>query len=203
MRKIPTLYQRDPETNLRYVKNEVHPDCQWVIDDEGTPTYKWDGTCVSIDENGIMSKRREVKEGKPVPDEFRQEGDPDPETGKRVGWVLVDLTDPADKWHLEGLGHLISNQSDDEPWPENAAGTYELIGPKVQGNRHSFDRHYLIRHGFHHDGRRSMCGMVPTGFEQLGEHLHGTVDLDPGFEGFVWHHPDGRMAKIKAKDFPT
>ena len=24
----------------------------------------------------------------------------------------------------------------------------------------------------------------------------------PGLEGVVWHHPDGRMAKIKVTDFP-
>ena len=24
-----------------------------------------------------------------------------------------------------------------------------------------------------------------------------------GVEGIVWHHPDGRMAKLKGRDFPT
>ena len=23
------------------------------------------------------------------------------------------------------------------------------------------------------------------------------------YEGIVWHHPDGRMAKLKRRDFPT
>jgi hypothetical protein len=29
--------------------------------------------------------------------------------------------------------------------------------------------------------------------------LAGAAD---GIEGIVWHHDDGRMAKIKARDFP-
>jgi hypothetical protein len=24
-----------------------------------------------------------------------------------------------------------------------------------------------------------------------------------GVEGIVWHHPDGRMAKLKGRDFPS
>ncbi len=43
MKKIPTLFIRDPE-NPRYVTEEVHPDCQWVTRGEGVPTRKYDGT---------------------------------------------------------------------------------------------------------------------------------------------------------------
>lgn len=199
MRKIPTLYQRDP-MNPRYVMNVLHPDCQWVIDGEGKATYKWDGTAVRIDEHGVMWKRREIKSGKPIPKDFRQEGDIDPVTGKCVGWVRAE---PTDKWHFEGLGNLIREQSS---WPNReAAGTYELIGPKVQGNPHQSDRHVLIRHGW-----PELHG-VPTGFDDLGRWLHNIQDpvfnalgvLANGFEGVVWHHPDGRMAKIKKRDFPS
>ena len=34
-------------------------------------------------------------------------------------------------------------------------------------------------------------------FEGLRQWLN-----DHTFEGIVWHHPDGRMAKIKKRDFP-
>lgn len=198
MKKIPTLYLRDPATNRRYVRNEVHPDCGWVAED-GIPTYKWDGTCVRIDEFGIMFKRREVKEGGPIPGGFRQEGDPDPETGKRVGWVAVDLSDPGDRWHLEGLGKLTESWPEGTPWPEGAPGTYELVGPKVQGNPHDLDHHALVPHGY-----VSIPG-CPTAFDELSTWLREMRCLDSGFEGVVWHHrrpDDERMAKIKAKDFP-
>lgn len=203
MKKIPTLYIRDPETNLRYVRNEVHPDCQWVLDGEGSPTYKWNGTAVMIDEAGVLHKRREVKRGKEPPPTFQQTGDADPNTGKLVGWVTAETFAKEDRWHFEGLGHMIANWPDETTWPEGGAGTYELVGPKIQGNPHRLEHHTLVRHGFHIDGQRSKCGIVPTRFADLGSFLHGTAELDPGFEGIVWHnHFDRRMAKIKAKDFP-
>lgn len=194
MKKIPTLYVRDPETNLKYVRDEVHPDCRWVIDGEGVPTYKWDGTAVLIDDDGWQWKRREIKPGKPVPDGFRQEGDTDPNTNKLVGWARVDLDDPADRWHREAYANT----------EEKPPGTYELVGPKIGhvkgGNPHKVDEHMLIRHG------TDPLHGVPTQFDKLGTWLHEpTADHGPtedGFEGVVWRHPDGRMAKIKARDFP-
>ncbi len=193
MKKIPTIYQRDPATNLRYVKDEQHPDAAWVFAGEGTPTYKWDGTAVLIVGTGVMFKRREVKPGKPTPPGFRQEGDPDPNTGKRVGWVVVDFDDPENKWHVKGFNNTVAELGDE---PES--GTYELVGPKVQGNPHQFDRHRLALHGDVDFGQQ-----IPTGFDTLADILReGALNHSPGFEGIVWHHPDGRMAKIKASDFP-
>ncbi len=204
MKKIPTIYQRDPATNLRHVMNERHPDCEWVFNGEGVATYKWDGTAVMISGTGVVWQRREVKPGKPLPDSFRQEGDEDPNTGKRVGWVVADLTDRANRWLAEAA--------------ENAAdlpsGTYELIGPKIQGNPHGWEHHQLIPHEnaggrvFEDDGIGDHFWQPPpVEFEALGEWLHGFANNGSrgavGFEGIVWHHPDGRMAKIKLRDFPT
>ena len=197
MRKIPTIYERDQATKLRYVKNERHPDCGWVFAGEGVATYKWDGTAVRIDDHGVMWKRRQVKADEPVPEGFDQEGDADPETGKRVGWVVCQPV-PEDRWHFEALGYLIRAQPVETPWPTgDVAGTYELVGPKIHGNPHLFSEHRLIQHG------EPTLISVPTEFDVLGRWLHSPDFIMPGFEGVVWHHPtDGRMAKIKAKDFP-
>ena len=199
MRKIPTIYERDPATKLRYVKNERHPDCGWVFDGEGVATYKWDGTAVMLDDDLIVWKRRQVKAGEEAPIQFRQEGEEDPETGKRVGWVPCNRDDPADRWHWEAC-----DAKPDETWEP---GTYELIGPKVRSNPHGLDEHRLIRHGvpaahikapivYMFNVQRALTfGSIRSALEQAAK-------ADPGFEGVVWHHPDGRMAKIKAKDFP-
>ena len=211
MKKIPTLFERDPDTKYRYVTRTVHPDCRWVIDGEGWPTYKWDGTAVRIDTNGRAWKRRELRadfidrSGERVtvepPAEWWQEGEADPATGKRVGWVPVDPGDPSDQWHREALARAEVYTGD------FTAGTYELVGPKVQGNPHGFAAHKLIPHGEHH------METVPTDFDELGRWLGLARDISwfsdsdgtmlMGFEGIVWHHPDGRMCKIKAKDFPA
>ena len=56
-----------------------------------------------------------------------------------------------------------------------------------------------------------LCNFVWTGRMRPGEHMWTIpVDLERDFdcilsdaivEGIVWHHPDGRMVKIKTKDF--
>jgi hypothetical protein len=134
-------------------------------------------------------ERRELKKGRPTPDGFRQEGGVDPVTGKRVGWVLCNRDEPTDRWHWEAY---------DRAAPDLAPGTYELVGPKVQGNPHDTRNHVLIPHGNGPDLD------PPTEFDALGAWLHhvATDTAQPGFEGIVWHHPDGRMAKIKTRDFP-
>jgi len=38
MRKIPTLFGRDWDTDPRYVTREVAPGCEWVINGEGRAT---------------------------------------------------------------------------------------------------------------------------------------------------------------------
>ena len=69
-------------------------------------------------------------------------------------------------------------------------GTYELCGPKVQGNPERYDHHLLVRHG------SEVLADAPRTFLALGHYL-----ADNDIEGIVWHHPDGRMVKIKGKDF--
>lgn len=180
MQKIPTLFLRDPDVNFRYVWCETHPDCQWVIDGEGAPTRKLDGTCVLLRGDRVF-KRREVKRGKPEPDGFELV-ETDAATGKSVGWVEVG-DGPDDKWHREAVSNMIGLIED---------GTYELCGPKVQGNPEGYPVHTLVRHG--------AIGLddVPRSFRALSGWLHDRL-----YEGVVWHHPDGRMAKIKKKDFPA
>lgn len=58
MQKIPTMFVRDPD-NMRYVIDEVTPGCEWVLAGEGTPTRKYDGTCVMFD-GAEWWARREV-----------------------------------------------------------------------------------------------------------------------------------------------
>jgi hypothetical protein len=182
MKKIPTIYKRNPE-NMRELLDEPHPDCAWVFAGEGVATRKYDGSCCKM-ENVRLWKRREVKKGKSTPDGFIEEGR-DPNTGKRVGWVEVNPIDPGDRWHKEAVINALSNGN---ALPD---GTYELVGPKVQGNPENQPGHYLISHA---DAER--YPECPTGKEELIEWLRGR-----DIEGVVWHHPDGRMAKIKKKDF--
>lgn len=176
MKKIPTIFKRNPE-NMREILDEQHPDCGWVFSGEGVATRKYDGTCVKI-EKGQYFKRREVKPGKKVPVDFIEE-QYDETTGKRVGWIPVNTKSKEDRWHMEAF---------DAGLPD---GTYELVGPKIQGNPEKYDAHTLIAHASaieYFDVPRTFCGLRDW-----------LVDKD--IEGLVFHHPDGHMGKIKKRDF--
>lgn len=178
MKKTPTLFKRDHAGN-RLVYDEVTPGCEWVTRGEGVATRKYDGTSCLV-EDGRLYKRHEVKKGKKRPDGFMPADVVDPVTGKQPGWVAV-TDDPADKWHREaGRYHGLL--------PD---GTYELIGPKVQGNPERVSNHYLASH--------KMSDHYPNCPRTFAAIRHWLKSED--IEGIVWHHPDGRWAKIKKKDF--
>lgn len=191
MRKIPTLFARDWDGDRRYVLPEVVPDCEWVISGEGVPTRKYDGTCVMFDGEHWWA-RREVKAGKPAPEGFVPL-ETDDETGKTVGWEPIEQSAFA-RWHAEAV------ENAGAPGVSWIKGTYELIGPKVNGNPEGCGKHLLMEH-LGPDVHVSLTGYpprndVPRDFAALAEWLHAHP-----YEGIVWHHPDGRMAKIKKRDF--
>lgn len=182
MKKIPTLFERDWNGDRRYVLPEVTAGCEWVIADEGTPTRKYDGTCMMYDGERWWA-RREVKAGKTPPYGWVQV-DLDEETGKAVGWEPAEQSAFA-----KYLSEAIPGDLNRFTFPP---GTYELIGPKVNGNPEGREAHLLVFHG--HADRL----IAPRDFDGLAKWLH-----EQPYEGIVWHHPDGRMAKIKKRDFKT
>jgi len=179
MRKIQTLFERDWEGDRSRVLDQIVPGCEWVLAGEGAAMRKYDGTCVMFDGTSWWA-RREVKDGKQPPPGFVSSGH-DPVTLKNVGWEPIDQS-PFAKFHAEALASSL-----DDPATE---GTYELCGPKVQGNPEKYDGHSLVRHvGVER-------AIVKRTFDGMREGLENF-----GWEGFVFHHEDGRMAKIKAKDY--
>lgn len=177
MKKIISLYQRNYDGD-RLVRDEVVPGAEWVLAGEGVATRKFDGTCCMI-RDGALWKRYEVRPGGKAPSGFEPANDVDEVTGKQQGWLPVG-DGPEDRWHREAMQQEIML----------ADGTYELCGPKVQGNPERFDGHALVPHG-----REVLVG-VHRDYASIKAYL-AVHDI----EGIVWHHPDGRMVKIKAKDF--
>jgi hypothetical protein len=173
VKKIPTVFVRD-ENDRAHVTNEVTPGCEWVLAGEGVPTRKYDGTCMMLDGEHWWA-RREVKAGKSEPDGFVPT-ETDEVTGKTVGWEPVGQS-PFKKFWQEAVN------LDLEP------GTYELVGPKINGNPEGFEHHTLIAHA---DAVVLGAG-APDDLIAFCRHK--------GWEGVVWHHPDGRMAKLKNRDF--
>lgn len=177
MNKIPTLFLRDPENRKRTLP-DVNPECQWVLDGAGTPTRKYDGTCVMLDDVGTWWARREVRPGRERPAGYVPVTT-DEVTGKTQGWEPIEQSAYA-KYHAEAVAGGTFK-----------AGTYELIGPKVNGNPETTERHELVAHA------DAEVFDTPRDFEGL----RGWLLAHPQYEGLVWHHEDGRMAKLKYRDF--
>lgn len=184
MQKIPTIFQRSPDR--RRVIDEPMPGCEWVFAGEGVATRKWDGTCVMFD--GDWWFRREVKPSKEPPKGWVELG-VDEVTEKRVGW------EPArpDSSFIVMLREAIDNTF--EFGSDIPHDTYELCGPKINGNTEAFGTHVLVRHGVDVIDEDLLD---VRSFDALAANLPACE-----MEGIVWHHPDGRMAKIKRRDFPA
>jgi len=189
MRKIATVFMRSGLPPA-HVLPAVTRGCEWVTAGEGRATRKFDGTCCLV-ERGILYRRATVKPGRPAPTIFELV-EIDLATGKRYGWTTIEPGKAGDPYregwaalHFEGSGVA-------------ADGTYELVGPKVNANPDRFPAHQLLRHGWALDPHElAEFQASPRSFEQLGYWLQARP-----YEGIVWHHPDGRMAKLKTRDFP-
>jgi len=175
MKKIPTLFERD-SNNRAHVTRTPNPAAAWVLDGEGIATRKYDGTAVMLDQQGAWWARREVKPGKQPPANF-QPVEHDDVTGKTVGWEPIAQSSFA-KFHAEAVAVGMK------------PGTYELVGPKINGNPEHAALHLLVAH----DTAQPVD--APRDYDAIREWL-----LAHDYEGIVWHHSDGRMAKLKKRDF--
>jgi uncharacterized protein DUF5565 len=193
LKKIISLFQRNYSGD-KLVRDEIVPGAEWVQAGEGLATEKFDGTACLI-KGGQLFKRYDAKQ---VPTQSPQPGqsvpklkapkapppgfvptqEPDPITGHWPGWVPVG-DGPEDQWYRDAW--VAATRTD---------GTAELCGPKFQSNPYALSAHVFRYHGsvVLHDAPRDFDGIKTY----LAEH---------SIEGIVWHHADGRMVKIKARDF--
>ena len=100
-----------------------------------------------------------------------------------ASYVPCDRSDPADKYLWEAFDTASIAKVPD--------GIYEAIGPKIQGNPEGVMLHRLIP-----IPAGTAIEENPRTFDELRDYL-STHNI----EGIVFHHADGRMAKIKKRDF--
>ncbi|MEL6342062.1 MAG: hypothetical protein AAFV53_02945 [Myxococcota bacterium] len=183
MQKIPTLFQRDDRFN---VTSTVRPGCEWVFAGEGAPTEKLDGTNIRVT----------IRSGHVVRVEKRR----NPTKAQKAqgiidGWY-VDASQPeaADQWIYAAV-----SGTDMREWPDGEHSC-EALGPKIQGNPLKLDHHLCVPFNL----TIPIYADIPRTFEGLRDAL---IKLESRFspgalaEGIVFHHPDGRRAKIKRRDF--
>ena len=181
MQKMLTLFKRVKQGNKFLAIDEVEEGCEWVVRGEGIATQKIDGTCCAVI-HGVFYKRHRVKQGKLKPTGWLH-WSKDSEVVSGHGWSFVDDSN-NDQYHREGY------ENSKNKYGILPNGTYELVGPKIQKNIYDLDRHELWIHGDIEE-----IG-VPLFYDYLRNYLEHSY-----LEGIVWHHSDGRMVKIKRRDF--
>lgn len=185
MKKISTLFKKDP-SDLGRIINEVDPQNEWVYSGDAIPFRKFDGAAAAIFD-GEFYKRYDVKLGRIAPEGAIPCQEPDEITGHWPHWVKCDRNKPEDQYFFDAVVILGGREH------RNFDGTYELVGPKVQGNPEGLKNHALIPHDF------EPLDITDFSFESLRSYLSNPEN---DIEGIVFHHKkDGRMCKIRKSDF--
>lgn len=183
MRKISTLFKKNPD-DLSLVTEELDLQNNWVFERGVLATRKWDGTaCFVVD--GYLYKRYDVKADREFPIGAIPCQEPDPISGHWPHWLPINQEGPDDRYFLSGYYNYVSNYG---AIPD---GTYELVGPKINGNRERLTYHQLVKHGDF-----VLYTLDGFSYKEIETYL-ATMDI----EGIVFHHPDGRMCKIRKSDF--
>lgn len=191
MKKIPCLFNIDRVEHV--VLNEVNPKAAFLLEIPGAKaTIKRDGTATMLREDGAWFARRAVKPGKATPVGFIAE-ETDAVTGITFGWEPVAASGMA-KFHRKALANI-------DFAPE--AGTFELCGPKINGNPENLTEDWLFPHG----------GEEPGNFPEIweiAEHAHDPMGFlfpffekfrEGGIEGVVWWVDGVPAVKARVKDF--
>lgn len=194
MKKIVTLFQRNYETD-RLVRPEIVPGAEWVLNGEGVATVKIDGTSCLV-RDGVLYRRYELKKGKAPPPNFFAAQDADVFTEDTPGWVPVG-DGPEDRWHREAWDYAQTHSPGLRDW------TYELVGPKVQGNLYHLAMHELRPHGWPLiEGPIVYRLEANRTFESIRTYL-----MNHAIEGIVWWRDVNLVdlacdkVKIKSRDF--
>lgn len=184
MQKIPTLFQRDLKTFK--VINEVKPGCEWVLNGEGIATEKLDG----------MNVRVTLRAGTVVRIEKRR--NPNKEQKQRGivdGWYAdVDYDYPGDDYIVDAV-----RSTDVSLWPDGEHPC-EAVGEKIQGNPYELTGRRLYAFTI----KPIMWRIDERSFDDLRQILvtcRSTFAPVAQVEGIVFRHFDGRMVKIKRRDF--
>lgn len=178
MRKIPTIFLRDLKLKCTPVTDEINPECQWVFDGEGFATRKIDGVNIKISGSDHFIRI------KPKTDDY-----------------IEALYKPLEATDSKYICYAVMNG-----WPKSRTSSlpdaiYEAYGEGIRGNPEKVEGYHMVRIA-HLDNKPGgvdhalVIKGVPRSYRGLMGYL-ATHDI----EGIVFHHRDGRMAKIKTRDF--
>lgn len=187
-RKMTALFEID---RVNHVGSDVvNERSAWIFSEPAVATVKRDGTGVVVTENGEVLVRRSVKKGKRVPEGFLL-AEVDAFTGHMFG------VEPVGQSGFKAMMEKALLHAGEYFWP----GTYELCGPKINGNPEDLQEPVLIRHGAEVlPCIPDMRTVEPVEAHALLKPLFADLK-ERGVEGVVWWGTNDKRVKLRVKDF--
>ena len=186
MKKIPTLFKREFHEDGKFtLTDQVTEGMEWVLTGDGLATVKWDGTPVYYD-GTYWFKRFDYKPGRKLPENAVPcQMFADPITGHWPHWIPLNEKDKSDKHIVAAIRNYMKYGS-----AQLAIGTYEAVGPNINGNHSRHPMNTLMYHG------SMIITDFPRDFQRMGWWLNRHA-----IEGIVFWLNGKPMCKIKRSDF--
>lgn len=186
VKKMPALFVIDRIKHQ--ATTEINEAASWIFTEPSRATIKRDGTSITVTDDGQILARRSVRKGKKAPQGFIL-AEIDSFTGHSFGLEPMEQSGFAKMFAQASAGETL------------APGTYELCGPKINGNPENLTEPKLLLHGS--DEATEIPDMTKMDRNDAFETLK-TIFLDyheRGIEGVVWWGSHGKRTKLRVKDF--
>jgi hypothetical protein len=186
VKKMPALFVIDRVAHQ--ATTDINENAAWIFSEPSHATIKRDGTSITVTDDGKIFARRAVKKGKTAPPGFVP-AETDSYTGHTFGVEPVGQSGYAKMFTEAAEGVTLQ------------PGTYELCGPKINGNPENLTEPKLLAHGS--EEATEIPDMTTMPREEAYEKLK-TIFADykkRGIEGVVWWGSDGKRTKLRVKDF--
>lgn len=196
MKKIPTILPKDPNDlglvisgplmeGIKYFQLKIDGTSSLIK--EGIPYGRYDAKLIKS-KKGKKTYLTKEEVSKNLPAGAIPCQEPDEKSGHWPHWIPLLKENPEQKYMLEAFTEL-ENKID---------GTYETIGPKIQGNPHNEEKHIMVPH--FSDKLR-----FAVDFEKMNENPYEyfkEVFKDFSFEGLVAYNDKNEpIGKIRRSDF--
>lgn len=194
MKKIKTLLPKDPNDLGKVIPGEptvevthfaIKIDGTSCLIKDGIPYCRYDVKLFKRKNGQIIKTFTEEELNEKLPEGAMACQEPDMKSGHWPHWIPVLASNAEHKYILEGFENLVLKVD----------GTFECIGPKIQGNPHGEEKHIWI----HHQAKELIFDV-----ENWRENPYETFkNLFEYFkwEGLVAYNGIDPVAKIRRSDF--
>lgn len=194
MKKLKTILPKDPKDLGRVIEGELMEGISYFklkIDGtacmlkDGKPYCRYDAKLFKKNKGKVVTYSKEEVKSK-LPEGALACQEPDDKSGHWPHWIPCLEDNPQHKHIWEGFHNTLGKID----------GTYECIGPKIQGNPHNEVKHVWINHN------SEALRFLVWGWRENPHKFFKNLFKNFHFEGLVaYNDQDEPIGKIRKSDF--